>query len=170
MTPIYQNSASPTSRDSTSKSSLTSSVPSVGVLLGQPAPEADWLTFLPLRATADKLLEHYWVSVHPIARTLHRPSFAQRYETLWELIDNGVNIPASLGSIVLAVLLAASVSISMGENPTSSHYTQETIIRLKQGAELALSKANLLVSNKTETLQAFVTYLVSCISTLLSKF
>lgn len=101
------------------------------------------------------------MSVHPIARTLHRPSFAQRYETLWELIDNGSNVPASLGAIVLAVLLAASVSISKDETPTPSHPTQETMGRLKEGAELALSKANLLVSNKTETLQAFTTYLVS---------
>ncbi|KAE8550782.1 hypothetical protein TMatcc_008838 [Talaromyces marneffei ATCC 18224] len=158
-TPIYQSPASITSRDSTSKPSFTSSVPSVGILLGQPASDTDWLKFLPPRTTADKLLEHYWLSVHPVARTLHRPSFAQRYETLWELIDNGANVPASLGAIVLAVLLAASVSVSKDENAALSHSTQETM-RLKQGVEVALSKANLLVSNKMETLQAFITYLL----------
>ncbi|EED16675.1 conserved hypothetical protein [Talaromyces stipitatus ATCC 10500] len=156
--PVYQSPASTASHSCTSKSGISSNVPSVCILLGQPAPDADWLTFLPTRATADKLLERYWVSVHPVARTLHRPTFAQRYETLWELIDTGTNIPASLGAIVLVVMLAASVSMSKEE--TSISFTQEMTNRLKQGAELALSKANLLVSNKTETLQAFITYLL----------
>lgn len=159
-TPIHQSLAFTASRGSTSKPGIASCVPSVGVLLGQPAPNDDWLTFLPTRATADKLLERYWVSVHPVARTLHRPTFAQRYETLWELVDTGTNIPASLGAIVLAVMLAASLSMSKDETPMSPQYTQEMTNRLKQGVELALSKANLLVSNKTETLQAFITYLV----------
>jgi hypothetical protein len=74
-----------------------------------------------------------------------------------------MNVPASLGAVVLAVLLAASVSMSKDEMSTPSQCIQETMNRLKQGAELALSRANLLVSNKTETLQAFVTYLVSLV-------
>lgn len=120
------------------------------------------MTLLPPRAAADKLLEQYWTSVHPVARTLHRPTFAQRYETLWELINSRAEIPASLGAIVFAVMLSAVVSMS--EEDVSAQFPssrQDMRDRLQLGAEVALARANLLISNKTETLQAFITYLVS---------
>lgn len=121
------------------------------------------LSSLPSRKISDRLLDHYWISVHPVARILHRPSFAQRYETLWEAIDNGNQdqLAPSLISIVLSVLFSAVVSMSdaqVWETYGTPH--EELKSRLKSGVELSFGKARLLNTSKIETLQAFVAYLV----------
>jgi len=118
---------------------------------------------LPSRRISDRLLDHYWTSVHPVARILHRPSFAQRYETLWEAIDNGnqSQIAPSLIAIVLSILLSAVVSMSDQQVwETCGVPREELSDRLKSGVELSFGKARLLNTTKIETLQAFVAYLV----------
>lgn len=63
---------------------------------------------------------------------------------------------------MFAVMLSAVVSMS--EEDVSAQFPssrQDMRDRLQLGAEVALARANLLISNKTETLQAFITYLVS---------
>ncbi|KAJ5417207.1 uncharacterized protein N7487_000757 [Penicillium crustosum] len=120
----------------------------------------------PPRGAADKLMEYYWDAVHPVSRVVHRPSFVQRYETLWETIENGYPIPPSLAAIVYSMLFSASVAMSEEQVSelfqTSKQYLKDS---LQLGAELALGRANLLRASKTETLQALVAYLLSmCVS------
>lgn len=116
------------------------------------------------RNIADRLLERYWDSVHPVARILHRPSFAQRYETLWEAVEDGYqeNITPSLAAIVFSVLLSAVVSMSEEQVRDLCQESREELIhKLKHGTENSLGRAQLLHCSKVETLQAFVAYLVS---------
>lgn len=118
---------------------------------------------VPSRRIADRLLDHYWISIHPVARILHRPSFAQRYETLWEAIDNGNQdqITPSLIAIVLSVLFSSVVSMSDAQVwETCGTPREELQSKLKSGVELSFGKARLLSTTKIETLQAFVAYLV----------
>lgn len=136
-------------------------VPSMAVIFGAAPSNDEWITFIPPRAVSDTLIHNYWLSVHPVARTLHRPSFAQRYETLWELIDGREYIPASLGAIVFSVMFSSVVSLSSEDVVTRFHSSKEEMSnRLQLGTELALGRSNLLRSNKMEVLQALVTYLV----------
>lgn len=106
-------------------------------------------------------MECYWDAVHPVSRVVHRPSFVQRYETLWETIENGCPVPPSLAAIVYSMLFSASVAMSEEQVSElfqiSRQYLKDS---LQLGTELALSRANLLRTSKIETLQAFVAYLV----------
>jgi hypothetical protein len=143
----------------------------MAIIFGAGPSNDEWTTLLPPRAISDALLHHYWLAIHPVARTLHRPSFALRYETLWELIDARDHIPASLGAIVFSVLLSSVISMSADDVVTRFHNSkQEMSNRLQLGTELALSKSNLLRSNKMEVIQALVTYLVRPILCLSSQF
>ncbi|KAJ5372856.1 hypothetical protein N7517_004862 [Penicillium concentricum] len=119
------------------------------------------LGYIPHRNVADKLLEQYWVAVHPIVRILHRPSFAQRYETLWEAIENGEPVAPSLVALVYSVLFSAVISMSEGQVQEVCRDSREQLRNsLKLGVEASLGRAQLLRSTKIETLQAFVAYLM----------
>lgn len=136
----------------------------MAIIFGAGPSNDEWVTLIPPRAVSDALLYQYWLCVHPVARTIHRPSFAQRYETLWELIDGRDYIPASLGALVFSVLLSSVISMSAEDIVTRFHDSkQEMSSRLQLGTELALSKSNLLRSNKMEVLQALITYMVRLI-------
>ncbi|PWY89164.1 fungal-specific transcription factor domain protein [Aspergillus heteromorphus CBS 117.55] len=139
--------------------------PSANLVLGPSLSDKSLISFVPPRQIADKLLERYWVAVHPVGRILHRPTFAQRYETLWELVDNGYEVPPSLGAIVCAVLFSAVVSMDVDDGrQVLGEYDalrDELKAHLQLGTEVALGKAQLLKSTKTETLQAFVAYLLA---------
>lgn len=122
------------------------------------------LEYIPSRNIADRLLERYWDSVHSVARILHRPSFAQRYETLWEAIEDGHQdqITPSLAALVFSVLLSAVISMSEAQVWDMCQVSRgELKTKLKLGTEASLSSAQLLRSTKVETLQAFIAYLVS---------
>jgi hypothetical protein len=50
-----------------------------------PPPESDTDNFvLPFRRNADNYIRCFWNFVHPLFPVLHKPSFAARYESLWE--------------------------------------------------------------------------------------
>lgn len=137
-------------------------VPSVNLALGPTSWEEPLAKFVPARHIADKLLERYWVAVNPVARILHRPTFAQRYETLWELVESGHEVPPSLSAIVCAILFSATLCIDEAGNLVEDDVPREILkYRLLSGTEVSLGRAQLLQSTKAETLQAFVAYLVS---------
>lgn len=97
-----------------------------------------------------------------MARIVHRPSFAQKYETLWETIENGYQPPPSLAAIVYSILFSALVAMSEEQVFELCRCSrQELKDSLQLGTELALGQAHLLRASKTETIQAFVAYLVS---------
>ncbi|KAL3486798.1 hypothetical protein BJX62DRAFT_214701 [Aspergillus germanicus] len=136
--------------------------PSTSIIFGEVPGSVGITRHIPPRHIADRLLEQYWNAVHPVARILHRPSFAQRYETLWECIENGQQVSASLAAIVSAVLLSATVSMT-DERDFEAWNTSRAALQsqLKVGTEHALSKANVLKRTRLEVLQAFVAYMLA---------
>ena len=120
------------------------------------------IDFLPARAVADRLLQQYWISVHPIACILHKPSFLKRYELFWAEVAMGIEPAGSVQAIVFSTMFSAVVSMPQD---TLLHYfgvgKKEMIANFQTGTETALGRANFIRTSKVETLQAFVMYLVS---------
>lgn len=120
------------------------------------------MRFLPTKPMADRLLAHYWESVHYMCRILHRPSFEREYTSLWQTIAEGSEPKPPLQALVLATMLSAVISMSeedvLLEFGVAKH---ELLENFQRGTETALYKANFLRSTKLQTLQAFVMYLVS---------
>ncbi|OMP85869.1 putative transcriptional regulatory protein [Diplodia seriata] len=125
---------------------------------------------LPAKSMADTLLKQYWLAVHPVATTVHRPSFERQYASFWKDISNGLEPRASLQALVLAAMLSASVSLSEDTVTTEYGTTKaELVENFKEGTEAALSRANVVRTTKLETLQAFVMYLIPLCRTEVSR-
>jgi hypothetical protein len=119
------------------------------------------MQYLPAKEVADSLLEQYWDAVHYMARVLHRPTFERQWTQFWNSVHMGVEPPASLQALVMAVLLSSV--ISMTEERITYEFRAEKgqlLDTFRQGTESALYRANFLRTTKVQTLQAFVMYLV----------
>ncbi|RDW83610.1 Zn(II)2Cys6 transcription factor [Aspergillus mulundensis] len=137
--------------------------PSEAFLFGHTTTSKVLTEYLPSRTLSDRLLERYWCAVHPIARVVHRPSFLERYEALYEYLEQGSPPPPSLIAIVCAVLFSAAVSMSDAdavEIGMSGNSKQNLLAQFKVGTEAALGRAHLIRTSSLETLQAFVAYLL----------
>lgn len=120
------------------------------------------MTHLPSKVLVDKLVTHYWIAVHPIARTVHRPSFERQYNTFWTHVNAGIEPRTSFQAVVFATLLSSIVS--MAEDKVLANFgidKQSLVDNFREGTEAALARANFLRTTRLETLQAFVMYLVS---------
>lgn len=119
------------------------------------------IDYLPSRTVADRLLTRYWVSVHPVARVVHQPSFRRRYEAFWDEIGRAVEPPNALQAVVFAAMFSGAVS--MPEEAILMEFgvpKLDLVNNFKVGTEMALGRANITRSTKVETLQAFVMYMV----------
>ncbi|KAL3457019.1 hypothetical protein BJX64DRAFT_280919 [Aspergillus heterothallicus] len=136
--------------------------PSTALFFGQVNTSAGVTDHIPPRHISDRLLSQYWSAVHPVARVVHRTSFAHRYETLWECIENGQQVNASLSAIVSAILLSAVCSMP-SEKVAEVCYTSQAALQsqLKIGTELALNRARVLQTTRFEVLQAFIAYMLA---------
>ncbi|KAJ5113194.1 hypothetical protein N7456_001728 [Penicillium angulare] len=151
-----------TSEDGFSKPGPYFTAASIDCFFSQHSSKDSLVEYIPSRGIADKLLSRYWTSVHPVARVLHRPSFAHRYETLWENIDNGDAVTPSLAALVCAVLFSAVVSMSETQVLETCQVSRSSLKeQLKSGVEAAIGRSQLLKSTRLEPLQAFVAYLLS---------
>jgi BarA-like signal transduction histidine kinase len=120
------------------------------------------MTFLPSRQMANVLSQQYWIRVHPLARVVHRPSFERQYLRFWQAIATGFEPTFSVQAVVFAALLSAAVSMTDIVVSTQLGRQKEDLVKVLQGGiEYALSRANVMRTTKTETLQAFTMYLVS---------
>ena len=73
--------------------------------------------------------------------------------------------PAPFKALLLAMCLAAAVSLPLMRAEEALGMTQDALInRLKIATEKALTNANFMSSVKIQTLQAFTIYIVSQIS------
>lgn len=137
--------------------------PTSGFFFGQVIQSPSILTFLPAtKDHGDRLLQHYFVAVHPIARCVHRPSFENQYAQFWEDIKLGAEPRASTQGVVFAAWFSAVVS--MDEQTLNRDFgvnKAAMIASMKIGTEAALSKANFLRTTNVETMQAFIMYMVS---------
>lgn len=124
--------------------------------------KANMTTFLPSKTLADQLLVRYWEAVHPIVRSVHRPSFERKYDAFWKSVAAGIEPPRSFQAIIFATLLQSIISVP--EDQALAEFgvvKKELVDNFKLGSETALTKANFLRTTKLETLQAAVMYLVS---------
>ena len=122
---------------------------------------ASLIDFLPSKLIADRLLDQYWLAVHPLCRTVHRPSFQRRYNAFWADVETGIEPPGSLQAVVFAALFSGVVSMSdnavlMGFGTTK----KDLVENFQMGTETALGRANVIRTTKVETLQALVMYMV----------
>lgn len=97
----------------------------------------------------------------PLAHILHKPSFdgqCVRYMPHWQVIEAA---PASFKALLLAMCLAAAVSLPLGQAEERLGVTQQTLVgRFKVATEKALIDASFMSSVAIQTLQAFTIYLV----------
>ncbi|KAL7775356.1 hypothetical protein CFE70_009199 [Pyrenophora teres f. teres 0-1] len=135
--------------------------PSSNFMLASGVDRALIEAHLPARAVVDRLIANYWLHVHPIARTVHRPSFERQYQNFWIRMNMGMEPRSSFQAVLFAAMLSSVVS--MDANTVRIEYGAEkrTLVdNFREGAEAALVKANFLRTAKLETLQAFVIYLI----------
>ncbi|KAK8114238.1 hypothetical protein PG999_006307, partial [Apiospora kogelbergensis] len=137
--------------------------PTSGLFFSQVIEQPSLSTFLPCRAYADRFLQQYFVSVHPIATCAQRASLEETYAAFWVEVNEGLCEPrASTQSIVFAALFSGAVA--MDENDVMRElggFAKENWVHsLKMGTETALSKANFLRTTKMETMQAFIIYML----------
>ncbi|KAL9025620.1 MAG: hypothetical protein Q9196_005588 [Gyalolechia fulgens] len=122
---------------------------------------ASLIDFLPSKPIAGRLLNQYWLAVHPLCRTVHRPSFQRRYKAFWADVETGVEPPGSLQAIVFAALFSGVVS--MPDNAILMEFgttKKDLVDNFQMGTETALGRANVIRTTKVETLQALVMYMI----------
>ncbi|KAL9095488.1 MAG: hypothetical protein Q9165_002359 [Trypethelium subeluteriae] len=127
------------------------------------APEptrSSLIDFLPSKAAADKLLGHYWLAAHTIARIVHKPSFERQYERFWHDVSMGLEPPHSLQAVILGMLFTSVVSMTDEQVMQEFGCQKSSLVEtFRLGTEMALGKANFLRTTRLETIQAFVMYL-----------
>lgn len=139
--------------------------PPSGFFFGPGVEKASLVDFLPSRFAADRLMTQYFQAVHPIVRLVHRPTFEKEYELFWNIVSQGTEPPASMQTIMFACMFAAVVSMEEPVIVRDFGVSKPSLIdNFKLGTEAALAKANFLRTTKVETLQAFVIYMVSHVS------
>ena len=136
--------------------------PSSSFFFSSGGSSASMIDFLPSKIITDQLLAQYWLAVYPIVRLVHKPSFEERYNAFWSDVSMGIEPPNSLQAIFFAVMFCGVVSMPEETIMMSFGTKKKGLVdNFLMGTETALGRANIIRSTKIETLQAFVTYLVS---------
>ena len=126
--------------------------------------------YLPTKNAADQLISQYFLAVHYVARAVHRPTFEAQYATFWGQIATGTEPVPSQQAVIFAAFFSAAVSMT-DEQVSQRFGTSKAALvdSLRSGTEMTLSKANFLRTTKTDTMQAFVMYLIPCIRAEVSR-
>ena len=128
------------------------------------------MDYLPSKNAADQLVGQYFHAVHPLARIVHRPTFESQYALFWGHIATGMEPSPSHQAVIFAAIFSAAVSMSDDQVMQQYGTTKPSLIdSLRSGTEMALSKANFLRTTKTDTMQAFVMYLIPLIRAEVSR-
>lgn len=119
------------------------------------------MDYLPSKNAADTLVAQYFHAVHYVARAVHRPTFEAQYSLFWRNIASNTEPAPSQQAIIFAAMFSAAVSMTEDDVTKSFGTTKATLLdSLRSGTEMALAKANFLRTTKTDTMQAFVMYLL----------
>lgn len=143
--------------------------PSSGLMMGQPStnPSLALEHLLPTRAAADRLIQQYFEAVHPVAPSVHFPTFQNDYGDFWYHCYENIEPRPSLQALIFAAMFSGAVSMDDAAALREFGRSQKSLYEtLKLGVEMALSKANFLRTTRVQTLQAFVMYMVRPPSTL----
>ena len=125
----------------------------------------------PTKEVAERLFQQYWFNVHPISRTVHKPSLEKIYREIYGEAPS-TQLSNSAYALVFASLFAGLVSIDeetyiehFGGNKETKATHEDDMQRL---TETMLGYCNLAHTKNLRALQALVVYLVSvqCLSTL----
>ena len=118
--------------------------------------------FLRSQELADKIMDNYWKSVHTVACMVHRPSFQARYDLFWYNVSEGLkDTPDSTQALVYAALFAGVVSMDAESVREELGGERELWVEaLEKATAISLSRAHVIRTEKSETMQAFVMYLV----------
>ena len=136
--------------------------PTAGFFFGQTTHVSGLLEKLPHKPVTDRLIQAYFIAVHPVAKIIHKPTFEIQYERFWNSIHQNIEPPASVQAMVFSVMFSGLVSVDEeAVLNTWGIHKDNWVNELKIGTESALCRANFLKTTKLETLQAFVMYLVS---------
>ena len=100
--------------------------------------------------------------VHPVACIVHRPSFQERYDVFWYNASRGSQgTPESTQALVYAALFAGVVSMDAETAREELGSGKEQWVKtLEKATAISLSRAHVIRTEKPETMQAFVMYLV----------
>ncbi len=100
--------------------------------------------------------------VHPVARIVYRPSFQERYDVFWDNAPRRVkDTPESTQALVYAALFAGVVSMDAETVREELGGERERWVKtLEKATVISLSRAHVIRTEKPETMQAFVMYLV----------
>ena len=118
----------------------------------------------PPKEVADRLFRQYWLNVHPISRTVHKPSLEQMYREIYGE-QPSMQLPNSAYALVFTSLFAGLVS--MDQETYFQHFSDSRITRaafeasMQQFAESTLGCCSLAHTKNFRALQALVIYLVS---------
>lgn len=135
--------------------------PGSGFFFGQVVEQPSFLSYLPHRNTADRLMKKYFSSVHPIAPCCHRPTLESAYVTFWDEINANYEPRPSTQAVIFAALFSGAVAMDESEIFQLGNFPKGNwMASLKIGTEIALSQANFLRTTKVETMQAFIMYMV----------
>lgn len=117
---------------------------------------------LPSKNFADRIMEHYWECVHPVACVVHRPSFQIRYDIFWHNASRRVkDTPESTQALVFAALFAGVVSMDAEVvREELGGEREEWVKTIEKATAISLGRAHVIRTEKPETIQAFVMYLV----------
>jgi hypothetical protein len=135
--------------------------PTSGFFFGQGNHHQSLIDFLPSRLAADRLIKQYFDAVHPLARTVHRPSFEREYEQFWNEISLGIEPINSLQTVIFAAMFSGVISMDESIIIRDFGVSKASLIdNFKLGVETALGRANFLRTTKVQTLQGFIMYMV----------
>ncbi|KAI4250965.1 MAG: hypothetical protein L6R42_008554 [Xanthoria sp. 1 TBL-2021] len=135
--------------------------PSSSFFFSSGQSSASLIDYLPSKIIANRLLNQYWLAVHPICRIVHRPSFQRRYDTFWADVEMGVEPTGSLQAVVFAALFSGVVSMSDNAVLMAFGTSKKDLVdNFQMGTETALGRANVIRTTKVETLQALVMYMI----------
>ncbi len=138
--------------------------PSSSFFFSSGSASASLIDFLPSRTVADRLLDQYWDSVHPMCRLVHKPSFERRCSIFWDDVQMGIEPANSLQAVVFAAMFSGVVSMSEEAILLEFGVSKKDLVdNFQLGTETALGRANIIRTTKIETLQAFIMYMVRCL-------
>lgn len=135
--------------------------PGSGFMFGDTGTQRDIAGYLPTKSAADLLMKRYHINCHFLARVVHWPSFQTQYDTFWKAILSGIESPPSLQALFFSVCFSAVASMSYSEIDMVFHQSHRQVLtNFQQATEVALAKSNFLRTNKFETLQSLIIYLI----------
>ncbi|KAL4738196.1 hypothetical protein BDV11DRAFT_216150 [Aspergillus similis] len=138
---------------------IGSGVSRLPLRLSPKTPLLEPVTFYPTQERFRQLWQIYLANIHPITMILHAPSAS---ETLANTVNNSGNSSKDTEALLFATMVCALNSITDAECERLLGEKKSVLLSIYcRGCEIALTKANLLVSSNFGVLQAFTLYLVA---------